>query len=401
MDDSIMVPEMSEKARALAFTSIGHFANDGVFLLFTLLIVYYNGVGVSVTLLGTLAIVYNIIDGATAPKIGAFVGRSDKAVYMSLGIALEGIAIAAFAASFAVGAYMYWLLIAGIVLLGVGQAFYHPIGSSVLRHVYGDKAPSAMGINGSVGSVGRALFPSLITVAVVAWGVSIGLGSMALIMFALAVILFFGLRVFEHSSYIVKHGKPEKSMDYATTRKVHSHFISTLTSITLLKSMFMAGTTIFIGAYINSMFHSTVIVGIFLTLSFLPAILGQLVFGKVTERMGGRYAITMTTASLVPIFAIFMLTNYLPFLILTYSAYAFFAYTGFPVILGYIGQVIPERHMTAIGARIWGIGTVLGGAAGIAAATALLDMGLSMQQMLWSMIIFGIIATALLPRLKR
>ncbi len=396
-----MRTRVPDKVRSLLFTSIGHFANDGVFLLFALLIVYYHESGVSVALLGALGIAYNVIDGIASPRIGAFVGRSDRAAYMALGIALEGASLVLFAASFVFSAYIYPLLVSGLVALGIGQTFYHPIGSSVLRHVYGKTAPTAMGINGSMGSVGRAAFPLLITFAIVALGIPLGLGLMAVLVMALAIVIYAGLRVFEHESYSRDHSEPTDDIDYGTARRTHSRFISALTWITLLRSMFVVGTTTFIGEYINGIFHSNVIVGLFLTVSFLPAIFGQIIFGRITERRGGLYAFSITTAALVPIFVLFMLTQDLASLMLAYAAFTFFAYTGFPVILGFIGQVVPQRHMTAISAHVWGIGTTMGAAAGLAVATALLDLGFGIGQTFWVLLAFGAAAIALLPTLRK
>ncbi len=74
----------THRMRALVFTSLGRFSNDCIFLLFTLLIVYYSEIGVSLVLLGASAIFYNPVAGAVTQKIGSIMDRSSniKKFYM-------------------------------------------------------------------------------------------------------------------------------------------------------------------------------------------------------------------------------------------------------------------------------------------------------------------------------
>lgn len=62
-----LIPIMESKYfRVLTFTSLAHFANDGVFLIFPLLIVYYTTEEkISVVFLGGLAIVYTLLSGSS------------------------------------------------------------------------------------------------------------------------------------------------------------------------------------------------------------------------------------------------------------------------------------------------------------------------------------------------
>ncbi len=389
------------RGSALFFTSLGHFANDGVFLLFTMLVVYYTEIGIWIALLGALGIAYNIISGLVSPKIGGFVGRSDRASYISLGIALEGLAIVFFAASFSLHSYLYPLLLLGVIALGTGQAFYHPIGSSVLVHTYGKKAPTVIGVNGAVGSVGRFLFPTFITLAVAVLGLSLGLGTIAVAMFAIAAALYIGLSAFRQSNYRRDAAAPVEKIDYKSTLRNYSGFINALTAVTFLRGMLLIGTTTFIGKYVFDIFKSNAIVGLFLTVTFIPAVFGQFVFGRLTEKKGGLYANALTTVLAVPLFASFLLVRNLWVLIGIYALYAFFAYTGFPTILGYIGQIIPTRHVTAIGAKVWGVGMVLGGATGTAVATLLLYFGMGVGEMMWLLLASGVAAIAMLPMLAK
>ena len=61
------------KKRALLFTSLTHFANDGNFLLFSILIVFFAKLpGVSIAFLGMNAILYNVLYGVISLPVGKF-----------------------------------------------------------------------------------------------------------------------------------------------------------------------------------------------------------------------------------------------------------------------------------------------------------------------------------------
>jgi MFS family permease len=390
------------RRRALIFTSLGHFSNDGIFLLFSLLIVYYSEIGVSLVLLGVSAIFYNLVAGIVTPKIGSMVGRSDKGVYIAVGIAIAGISVSLFAASFAFRGLLYEFMFLGLTVLGIGQAFYHPIGSSVLNHTYGRESPSVLGINGAVGSIGRSVFPLFITLSIAAYGIGAGLSTVAGVMFALAAMLWFGLRVFSQKYYkeSASASTGAKGPDYAHTLSEYAGFIRAFTVVVFFKSFFMIGTETFVAKYVYNIVGTNVLVGTFLTLSFIPAIFGQLVFGRFTQKYGGRASVVVTTVLEVPAFVAFLLTGSFVYLVIFYAIFAFFAFTGFAVIFGYVGQIIPQRHVTAIGAKIWGPGNIMGGAAGIIAVTLLLYAGLTLTQTMWVLVAFGALSVAVLPLLR-
>ena len=112
------------KRRALLFTSLTHFANDGNFLLFSILIVFFSKLpGVSIAFLGINAIIYNVLYGMISLPIGKFADRlNNDRFLLSLGIALEGLAAFFFGFGFIYTSYYVIFIILGSVALGSGQA---------------------------------------------------------------------------------------------------------------------------------------------------------------------------------------------------------------------------------------------------------------------------------------
>ena len=192
---------MDKKLKSIVFTTFAHFSNDSVFLIYPLLITYYTLMpGLDLVLLGSLAIVYQLIYGAVSTPIGMIADRSkNEGLLVAIGIVTLGISMLAFAGSFAISALRLPLIIAGILLLGTGTAFYHPIGASILKSTYEKKAASMMGINGSAGSLGRSIMPIILVFLISALGASFALGLVGIELLIASGIVYVGLMSFNKS----------------------------------------------------------------------------------------------------------------------------------------------------------------------------------------------------------
>ncbi|WP_256202741.1 MFS transporter [Sulfuracidifex tepidarius] len=243
---------MLSRIRGLTFTSMAHFLNDGTFLIFPLLIVYYEEIHVSDVILGTVAVLYTLLSGILSPFIGDFADKSEKdSLLIMTGILLEGIAMVSFAVSFRT--LTYPLMMLGAILLGIGQAFYHPIGGSILSNLFGKSSGRALGINGSAGSVGRSLMPSLVSFLILLFTAIYGLLIYGVIMIVGAVVIRLGL---EGYSKATRLRKPKEKLERQFVR-----FIILLGVMVFLRSMFITGVTTFTGKYVFSIYHSAFLAG--------------------------------------------------------------------------------------------------------------------------------------------
>lgn len=395
----------------MVFTAFGHFSNDSVFLVYPLLITYYTLIpGLNIVLLGTLAIVYQLIYGAMSTPVGIITDRTgDEGIMIAIGIAILGIGMGAFAASFAYASLRLPFIIAGVLLLGTGTAFYHPIGSSILKSTYKEKAASMMGINGSMGSLGRSVMPIALVFLITALGASIALGLVAGELLASAAILYFGLLPFNRrfrkggqnavnksmAGYKVKTGVSGKSIFKSKYAKV----LLPLIAVIFVRSMFMTGTVTFVPEYLKTVIHSEIIVGTVLSVSFFFAIFGQLAFGYLTSKRGGRYTITVTSFASLASFVLFLYSGSNVYLAaLMYSVFVFVTLNGFAVILGYVNQLVPDSVANSSNAFTWGIGQIFGGATGIGVMTLMLEFT-SISNAMWYMLGFMVLAIAMLPLL--
>ncbi len=398
---------MKNTKQSLVFTSFGHFANDGNFLLFPTLIAYYKVIPhVNIAFLGVMAIIYNLLSGLLGPSIGKLADRIDRdGALIFLGILLEAISAIFFGLAFVFTAYVNYIILVASVLLGVGQAFYHPIGASILAFTYGKMdSSSAMGINGSFGSLGRALIPSLLVYSILFLGKFYGLVAIAVYTFIAALIIFWGLSFFRRSKYITidskKHGKKtEEGKASDAEYNKYGKFLYILTAIVFIRSFFLLGTVTFTPDYFDNIFHSKVIMGDIVTISFLGAVFGQPYFGKIVKDYGGKFTIAVTTVASTVFFALMLLTDNVYLVTVIYLLYATFAFTSFPVLLGYVAQTIPQKFSSRSNAMVWSFGNIVGGAIGIAIVTLLLYVHVALYTSFVIMLVFSVISIIMLPLL--
>ncbi|MEM0177116.1 MFS transporter [Metallosphaera sp.] len=388
----------SKSLRTLIFTSLAHFSNDGVFLVFPLLIVYYTtDERISVVFLGALAIVYTLLSGLLSPLIGDVADKRDSdAELIALGIFLEALATGLFALSFLDRGLAIPLITLGVVLLGSGQAFYHPLGGAILARIFGKSSGRALGINGAMGSLGRAVMPSIITFLILGLGEVLGLGIFTVYMVLVTLVIYFGLmNVRRGSTSLVR--KATEKLDRRFYR-----FLIILGALVFMRSMFISGTTTFLGEFVYQVYFSKAFTGIFLTVGFLGSVFGQPVFGWLTERLGGRTTFLLSSVLSLVFFGLFLVFPRNLFISLSsYTLFTFAAFTGFPILLGYIGQVFPKNFFTVANSYVWGIGNTVGGAAGTALVTWLLDLHYDLIFSFTVLFVIAVISTVLTPLIPK
>ncbi len=397
--------ERGIQARSITFTSLGHLSNDLNILLFSVLITYYyKDFGISLALLGAVAILYNILSGFLSTPVGRYADKTRHyRTLMTIGMIIIGVSVVTFAFSFKISGMVLPLMIISAIVLGVGQAFYHPIGASILHITYKEKAASALGINGSFGSIGRSILPVALVPLIIFYGEFHALIFLAAYMFVVSLVLYLGLGFLKGQEV---GSSNKESASESNNRKVqmakYRGILSILVTIVFIRAMFLTGTTTYISQYLVEELHSEVIMSYVLTLSFITAVVGQPVFGKITEMKGGRFSIIITTVFSAIFFVFFMLSKANAILdTVSYALFVFMAFTGFPVLLGYVGQIVPREISTTSNGLVWGLGNTVGGGVGIGVMSLLLLIKVSLVDTMWIMLIFAVVSIVLLPLLPK
>jgi MFS family permease len=366
-------------------TSFAHFSNDGVFFLFSTLIVYFEApdIGINALFLGYFAVIYTFIAGILSIPIGRISDGNDRdPELMGIGILLLAVSILFFSIPFIPSLSSsvtdrYIFVILGAFTLGSGQAFYHPLGADILRYSLRGKDSSVfLGINGSMGSAGRALIISVAILLIAIYGAFEGLLFLASAYFVIALLVYVSSRslrkpekvILSQQSFEEKKQKARKIRSFPGV----SGFLIVLTLTLVTRSIFQMSVALYIFSFLDSVYKNAVLSAYFLSIALITPIVGQPIFGYITKRIGGNS--TLLIAGLIS------LVSFIPFIILDlqyidalilFSIYAFAAFTGFPSILGFVGQKIPRELSTRANTWTWGVGNTAGGAVGILIFTLL------------------------------
>ena len=165
--------------------------------------------------------------------------------------------------------------------------------------------------------------------------------------------------------------------------------------------MFLTGTITFVPTFLTNVYHSRTEAVAIVTISFVTAIFGQPYFGSLTSKFGGRKIISFTTIISGVAFASFIyFASNLIVSATSFAVFAFVTYSGFPVLLGYVNQVVPREISTTSNGLVWGVGQTLGGALGIAVLDGF-KVFVSLGDSLTLMLIFALAAIVLLPLIPR
>ncbi|ADN50606.1 MFS transporter [Vulcanisaeta distributa] len=347
-----------DRVTILGLTSIGHFINDGnMWLIPGIILPVLNQLGVNYAIIGLLSALYAAISAIASPLVPLsikWLGGHMRA--MALGMFLWAFAIGL--ASIGFLTHNLYLVYVGVVLAGVGAAYYHPIGSALLSATYGGTAGSALGINGAFGSLGRALYPLIASILVFAGAIStvFNLWILAFVTFIVGVaVLLYGIYKFDVKAYRRNKDDPTNS---STTLRASIMLIILLFVITLLRNTAGQGIQTFLGIYINKVLgiKLSISYGEILSILLASAIIGQPILGWLSDKVGRRLIASISTFAFAILFIAFIYTGNLVF--------AFFAIlfvlSNFPLIMAVLGDLFPREQVSWATSIVWN-GAVTGG----------------------------------------
>jgi len=381
--------ENTVQKRALVLTSLTHFVNDGVSMvplsIFPLLLTYF---GLAAPELGVVASMWNITSVIGSPAVGHLSDRLKRnrmllaagLVMMVVGIVGTGWSVteSTIRTFLPLDVYPALVLFAGIG--GFGSSVCHPIGGTVLSQAYPpSKIGKALGLNGALGSLGRALYPSVVVILISAFDLAYGvivLGLLGLLPVALIRLFPFEsprdatppILPTEQSLGSVKSTDPQGS----TLRKVPSFSRSAITSLLVLTTIgvirgaFGQGIVSFLSVFIVQVqqYSFSFGVGVIVMVSIILSVPGQVLFGHFSD-LHRRASLVVNTAgqALAIIFYLFTLSN--PVVSTIFLAlFGFFTYSSYPVFISAVTDAVPMDLLSLSNSIVWGIGVLGGNAIG-------------------------------------
>ena len=289
-------------------------------------------------------------------------------VMMAVGIVGTGWSVTANVARSFLPLNVYSALVLFAAIGGLGSAVCHPIGGTVLSHAYpSSKTGKALGLNGAVGSLGRALYPSIVVILITALNLPYGviaLGILGLVPVALIGLfpLDIGGRTLGASDSARSFDRENESGKATTLDRSSVINILVLTMIAVIRGTFGQGFVAFLSVFIVEVqqYSFNFGVGVIMMIAIVLGVPGQIIFGQFSD-MHRITSLAINTAgqSLAIIFYLYTLSN--PIIAVTCLAlFGFFTYSSYPVFLSAVSDSVPPRFLSLSNSIVWGVG-ILGG----------------------------------------
>lgn len=352
------------RVSTLALTSLAHFINDGtVFFVPVIAAIVAANHSVEPIVVTVLFLGFYAASSAMSLYAGRLAdrfGRPGTLMGIGLGVISMGLFGFYLTLSFTSGALLVvGLLLSGLVA-GIGSSFYHPLGGALLQNAFHDRRRGlALGVNGAMGSLGRALYPSLYFVVGL---VIAGYGSIALfagIGVAAAGVIWFRLRT------PGGEGRAEGPSTHSS-REALTRGIVALTAVAFLRSVATRGIAAWIPTYLATQLNLGVSadLGIAVTITYIAAIGGQPLFGLLVDRVDKRLMLAIASLGSAVCTIGFLVSGSGWTAYAWLFAFGLFTFSGFPLLLSMVNDYVPRRSTSLANALVWGAGNSAGNALG-------------------------------------
>ena len=333
----------------LMVTSAAHFINDGESAVLPVVIPLLAYTISSSYALAAVAACFYLFSSFGSPIAVSRVARSGntgRGMGEGLFILGAGMSFLGLSASFlrTDASLAYAGIIASSCIAGFGSSYYHPIGSGIVQKSFGsDSVGIALGLNGSLGSLGRAVFLTVSVVAFEALMLSGGLVIIGVACMAIAspILLFF--RFLEGDAVTAAGGRHERSWDRVpqTVRATWPLIVMTFVRSAASTGIILYLPTYFIGTHLLSYGLS---LGLTMTFILSLPIPGQIMIGWVSNRIGLVRTLFLTTMMSGAFVIVFLLhPGSIYFDAVSLAFFSLFAFSGFPVLFPIATKMVESR----------------------------------------------------------
>jgi FSR family fosmidomycin resistance protein-like MFS transporter len=272
----------------MAALSAGHlatdFANGALPALLPFMVDRFD---LSYTLAAALMLASAASSSLIQPLFGAWSDRRGALWLLPTGVAVAGIGIGLAAAS-----PSYWVVLALVVVSGLGVAAYHPEGSKFAAFASGRRRASGMSLFSIGGNVGYALGPTATTPLVLALGLT---GGLLLAVPCLVVAALLLVAVPFLSGFV-----PE-SKDRFAGGEDRPGALTLLLGVIAFRSVAWFGLITFVPLWEVSLGHSKSHGSHLLSLMLLAGGLGTLAAGPIADRLGRRPVLVASMLAVGPL----------------------------------------------------------------------------------------------------
>ncbi|MDI3327843.1 MAG: MFS transporter [Alicyclobacillaceae bacterium] len=278
--------------KALWIVSLGHFLNDVMTTLVpSLLPLFQSHLGLTYVELGVLVLVAYVTSSLIQPVIGAWTDRRPRPWLLPAGVFAVGAGVAAlgYAPSYT------WLLVL-VALMGVGSAAFHPEASRAAHLASGAKKGTAQSVFQVGGNAGQAVAPLIVGTFFVWTGLR---GSVWMLVPALIAAGALATLVpwYRERAFTVRSRREDNRSEGGG----RASGLVLLLLVVTLRSWTHAGLSGFLPLYyVNVRGVSTSVAELYAFLFLMAGALGTFFGGPLSDRLGKKRLILLSTAGAVP-----------------------------------------------------------------------------------------------------
>ena len=276
--------------------AIKHMYNSG--LQSVILAVMKDDLGLTATQFGLLSTSGRVTSGATTMVAGYLGDRFANRSGVMLMISLSMMGISYFLLG---SAPSYWLMLAAMLLVGIGPSLYHSPAIAALSRKFPDKRSFAISWHGTGGSIGEVIGP-ILTGGLIHGVYFVAFKWNEVLQISVGPALIFGLLI-----YLMMRGIPtastetESLRDYFTSlfKLLRRRGMQALVLTTALRSMGQGAMMAFLPVYLlEDQGISAIVIGLFLSSIQFVGILAQPAMGWLADKFGHKRVLVPGTVAL-------------------------------------------------------------------------------------------------------
>lgn len=347
----------------LASTSLAHFVNDGTVFFIPVMadLLASHGqmpAGIVTAMLTTFYLSssgFGLVVGRLADRGGR---RGAKIALGIAGLAV-GMTLFAGATEFFHGSTRDAVAVLAALVAGIGSSFYHPLGASLISAAFPARSRArALGANGALGSLGRALYPTLFFAVTGLVGSHAGAVLVFAVVAAGGAALLWQIRVDPQS-------QGPRRVDSTDAGSWLDRNILILTGVSLLRSLAFTGMVAWLPVYFTSQrgLGLSGELGLVVTLLYAGGVIGQPLFGLLADKVDKRLILALSTLGAAAATFGYLHTGGALGLALL-GLFGLFNFSGFPLLMSLVADYVPEGRSTTANAFVWGLGSTGGQAVG-------------------------------------
>jgi MFS transporter, FSR family, fosmidomycin resistance protein len=316
----------------------------------------------SYTTAGLILIFSNLSSSIVQPIFGYFSDRNAKPWLLPAGCLCAGIGFSLMAVT-----SNYFLLLAMVLLSGLGVAAYHPEGFKTVSFFTGRRPAAAMSIFSVGGNLGFALAPILALLIVKHYGLDYLPVMMFLALAFLPILFIFWKKI----NVVGSTDTVAKNKIAAHTPKGAYTAMTILVSAVVMRAWTQFGLMSYVPFYyIDYLKDDPLYAGQLLTAFLVCGVIGTLVGGQIADRLGHKKTLVLSMAfSSVILPFIFVAEGFV--LVVVFSLLGFFLVSSFAVTMVIAQKLLPNNVGMASGLTAgFAIGT---GGAGVTVLGVIAD----------------------------